>query len=227
MSPAASRPQPDLAAGGPVLFDHREVKSGIPALLAAAGIDVAPAQLPAGDYVISDRVVVERKTGADLAASIKDRRLFEQIDRLRAAYAAVVLLVEGNPVHISAASWQGALGRVLVSGIAVLRTRDAGESAAWLLRIRHLEGKGPSEVRGRPRIRRPTEDVEAVAQDVLSCLPGISSVGARRLLAHFGSLAAVFAASEIELRRVPGIGPVRSAELARLFHHSALGRMNP
>jgi ERCC4-type nuclease len=201
-----------------VLFDHREAKSGIPATLAAAGIDVAPVQLPAGDYVVSDRLVVERKTGADLAASIKDRRLFEQIERLRAAYTAVVLLVEGEPVHISSASWKGALGRVLATGVAVLQTDDAADSAAWLLRLHRLEGKGPAEARGRPRIRRPTDDLEATAEDVLGCLPGISTVTARRLIAHFGSLAAIFGAEEAELRRVPGIGPVRGAELARLFH---------
>src|SRR3954453_18359340 len=90
---------------GTVVFDHREIRSGIPDALAAAGIDLKPEQLPAGDYVLSDRLVVERKTGADLAASIKDRRLFEQIGRLKASFAAVVLVVEGEPVHISEASW--------------------------------------------------------------------------------------------------------------------------
>jgi ERCC4-type nuclease len=176
-----------------------------------------PARLPAGDYVVSDRLVVERKTGADLAASIKDRRLFEQIERLREAYAAVVLLVEGEPVHIARRSWEGALGRALVSGVGVLRTADAAESAAWLVRLHRLEGKGPSEARGRPRTRRPPEDLRRVAEDVLGCLPGISTVGAGRLLDHFGSLAATFAADEAQLRAVTGIGPVRAAELARLF----------
>ena len=54
----------------------------------------------------------------------------------------------------------------------------------------------------------------------MRCLPGISTVGARRLLEHFGSLRAVFTADERELRAVPGIGPVRSAALARLFGES-------
>jgi ERCC4-type nuclease len=200
-----------------VLYDHREARSGIPDTLTASGIPVRAEQLPAGDYVLSDRLVVERKTGADLAASIKDRRLFEQIDRLREAYPAVVLIVEGEPVHISEASWKGALGRVLVTGVAVLRTDGADDTAAWIERLHRLEGKGPSDVRGRPRPRRPTEDLELVAEDVLTCLPGISTVGARRLLAHFGSLAGVFTAGETELRAVAGIGPVRAAALARLF----------
>ena len=203
-----------------MVFDHREVRSGIPDALAAAGIDLRPEQLPAGDYVISDRLVVERKTGADLAASIKDRRLFEQVARLKSSFEAVVLVVEGEPVHISEASWQGALARALASGASLLRTEDAGETAMWLARFHRLEGKPPSEVRGRPIPRRPTSDLLDVAEDVLRCLPGISTVGARRLLEHFGSLRAVFAAGEPELRAVPGIGPVRSAALAQLFRES-------
>src|SRR4051794_11288641 len=102
----------------PVLYDHRERRSGIPAALQKAGIDVAVEQLPVGDYILSDRLVVERKTGADLAASIKDRRLFDQVERLEEAYPAVVLIVEGTPIHISEASWRGALGRVLATGAA-------------------------------------------------------------------------------------------------------------
>jgi ERCC4-type nuclease len=200
-----------------LLYDHREARSGIPDRLAAAGIDVRAESLPVGDYVVSDRVVVERKTGADLAASIKDRRLFEQLARLAEAYPAVVLVVEGEPVHISRGSWRGALGRALLAGASVVPTDGPGDTAAWLEQLHRLEGKGPSEARGRPRVRRPTDDDAQTAQDVLMCLPGISTVGARRLLEHFGSLTAVFAAGEPELRAVRGVGPVRAAALARLF----------
>ena len=201
----------------PLLYDHRERRSGVPERLRAAGVPVSAGQLPAGDYVVSDRVVVERKTGADLAASVKDRRLFEQVARLADAYPAVVLLVEGEPVHIGRQSWRGALGRVLLAGVAVVLTDDPSDSAAWIERLYRLEAKGPSEARGRPRARRPTDDVARVAEDVLGCLPGVSTVGARRLLAHFGSLERVFGADEAALRAAPGFGPARSAALASLF----------
>ena len=200
-----------------ILYDHREIRSGIPDDLAARGIDLRPESLPAGDYVLSDRLIVERKTGSDLAASIKDRRLFEQVDRLAAAYRAVVVVVEGEPVHIAAGSWKGALGRILLSGASVVTTEDPEETADWLVRLHRLEEAGPSEPRGLPRVRRPTEDRQRTAQDVLTCLPGISTVGAQRLLAHFGSLAELFAADADELREVPGIGPVRAETLAALF----------
>jgi DNA excision repair protein ERCC-4 len=199
-----------------VLYDHRERRSGIPDALADLGIVVVAEQLPVGDYVLSDQLVVERKTGADLAASIKDRRLFEQVERLEAAYAAVVLIVEGTPVHISEASWRGALGRVLAAGAAMLMTGDEHETADWIALLHRQAEAGPSQARGRPRPR-----VEPQAADILGCMPGISTVGANRLLEHFGSLRAVFAATEAELRAVRGIGRVRAAALARLFEQGA------
>jgi DNA excision repair protein ERCC-4 len=200
-----------------MLVDHREARSGIPELLATSGIEVLLEQLPAGDYVVSDRLVAERETGADLAASIKDRRLFDQIERLKATYEAVVLIIEGEPVHISQASWHGALARALVSGASVLHTGRPSETAAWLVLLHRLEGKPPSEVRRRAAPRRPTSDRRQVAEDVLTCLPGVSTVGARRLLAHFGSLRAVFGAQHQQLLDVAGIGPIRAAALAELF----------
>jgi ERCC4-type nuclease len=206
---------------GPVLYDHRETASGVPDRLAAHGVAVLPHPLAAGDYVLSDRLIVERKTGPDLAASIKDRRLFEQVERLTAAYPGVALLVEGEPTDIARQSWMGALARVLLSGVAIVRTSGPAETAEWLARLYRIEGKGPSEPRGLPRVRRPTDDLARVAEDVLMSLPGISTVGAQRLLAHFGSLAAVFAADEAALREVRGIGPVRARLLAELFRASA------
>jgi ERCC4-type nuclease len=204
-----------------LLFDHGERRSGIPTELDRLGVDAHATRLPAGDYVVSDRLVVERKGATDLAASIKDRRLFEQLTRLADAYASVVLIVEGNPVHIHEAAWKGALGRALTLGASVLRTSDARETAEWLARLYRLESKPASEPRGTPRVRRPTQDDVQTAEDVLRCLPGISTVGAGRLLAHFGSLEGVFAARHQDLLQVRGIGPVRAQALDQLFHVTA------
>src|SRR3954452_9770576 len=147
-----------------LLFDYGERRSGVPAELERLGVDVQAARLPAGDYVVSDRLVVERKGPTDLAASIKDRRLFEQLSRLADAYPSVVLIVEGDPVHMHEAAWQGALGRALTLGASVLRTRDAYETAAWLARLYRLEDKPASAPRGVPRVRRLTKDVTQTAE---------------------------------------------------------------
>src|SRR3954469_11055935 len=204
-----------------LLFDHGERRSGVPATLERLGVAIRGTRLPAGDYLLSDRLIVERKGPTDLAASIKDRRLFEQIARLADAYASVVLIVEGDPVHMHQAAWQGALGRALTLGASVLRTTDARDTAEWIARLYRLEGKPATKPRGAPRVRRPTEDDLQTAEDVLRSLPGISTVGAGRLLAHFGSLEHVFAARREELLEVRGIGPVRARTLDPLFRTSA------
>jgi ERCC4-type nuclease len=204
-----------------LVFDHGERRSGVPARLERLGVDVHGARLPAGDYIVSDRLAVERKGATDLAASIKDRRLFEQLARLADAYPSVVLIVEGEPVHIHEAAWQGALGRALTLGASVLRTKDAHDTAEWIARLYRLEGKPASRPHGTPRVRRPAEDDLQTAEDVLRCLPGIATVGAGRLLAHFGSLERVFAARHHELLEVRGIGPVRARTLDQLFRAQA------
>jgi ERCC4-type nuclease len=58
-------------AARPVLYDHREALSGIPESLLASGIEVEAVQLPVGDYIVSDRVAVKRKTGAILRRQSK------------------------------------------------------------------------------------------------------------------------------------------------------------
>jgi ERCC4-type nuclease len=53
---------------------------------------------------------------------------------------------------------------------------------------------------------------------MLSAVPGISHVAARRILRHFGPVAHVSAATERELRAVPGIGPRRASQLRGALH---------
>jgi ERCC4-type nuclease len=171
--------------------------------------------LAVGDYILSERLVIERKTASDLVASIKDRRLWEQADRLKEAYPAVILIVEGEVERFPDEGWKGALGSVMaMGGISVLTTSDVDESAAWIARLARREAKGPVRARGG---KRKPKDPDRLLESILTSLPGISGVGAAKLLEHFGTVAAVFAANENELLAVPGVGRKRAHELAMLF----------
>ena len=55
------------------------------------------ADLPVGDYVLGPGLAVERKGPADLGASIRDGRLFDQAERLQSVFPQAVLLLEGRP----------------------------------------------------------------------------------------------------------------------------------
>ena len=200
-----------------IIYDHREERSTIPGLLALEGFSMEAKQLPVGDYILSERLIIERKTANDLIASIKDRRLWEQAERLKEAYPVVVLLIEGTPERFPVEGWKGALGSILtMGGISVLPTQDIDESCEWIARLAKREQKGPSGARGG---KRKSKDSDKLAEGVISSLPGISTKGARALLEHFKTLNGVFNADAAALQEVPGIGKKRAEEMAKVFHH--------
>jgi DNA excision repair protein ERCC-4 len=207
----------DVAGVGPVLVDHRERGSAISEALVAAGLEVQMTDLPVGDYVLGPGLAVERKGSADLGASIRDGRLFDQAVRLQSTFAQAVLLVEGEPRGISEDAWRGAVCRLVEDGFTVLHSLDAEDSAAWIVRLAKRARRAvPSTHTEGPR--RAPRHPSAQAEAMLSVVPGISGSMARSLLAAYGSIAAVAAGAPDGLRRHPGIGRVRAARLAEALH---------
>src|SRR4051812_31684151 len=83
-----------------IVVDHRERRAGIPAMLATFGMSVDERALAVGDYVIvPGQIGVERKSPRDFALSIQHRRLFEQAERLKAAFATPIVVVEGASLY--------------------------------------------------------------------------------------------------------------------------------
>jgi DNA excision repair protein ERCC-4 len=202
---------------GPVLVDRRERGSAIPEALVAAGLDVQLTDLPVGDYVLGLDLAVERKSSADLGASIRDGRIFDQAVRMQSAFAQAVLMVEGEPSGIAPDAWRGAVCRLVEDGFTVLHSLDVEDSAAWIIRLaKRARRAGPTNHTDGPR--RAQRHPSAQAEAILSVVPGISTVMARSLLSDFGSVAAVAAAAPEGLRRHPGIGRVRAARLGEALH---------
>ncbi|NVM02802.1 MAG: hypothetical protein HWN67_10725 [Candidatus Helarchaeota archaeon] len=78
-----------------IIVDKREPKKIID-LLKQEDIEVKMQNLDVGDYIISDSLAIERKSGRDFVSSItQDRRnLFEQLMRLSETYELPILLIE-------------------------------------------------------------------------------------------------------------------------------------
>lgn len=204
---------------GPVLVDHRERGSTIPAALRAAGLEVRLTDLPVGDYVLGPGLAVERKGPNDLGASIRDGRIFDQATRLQSAFPQAVLLIEGEPQGIAEDAWRGAVCRLVEDGFTVLHSLDDEDSAAWVVRLaKRARRAGPTTRTEGPR--RAPRHPSAQAEAMLAVVPGISTTMARSLLASFGSLAAVAAAAPDGLRGHPGIGRVRAQRLAEALRAS-------
>src|SRR3989344_5715391 len=115
-----------------IAVDHREPDE-ICDSLEAMGAEIEIKQLELGDYQLSDRLVVERKTRQDFEASIIDGRLFSQIADLSSAVQRVVLIVEGNPPSDSRLSKPALLGAYssIISdfGCAIFFTRSPQATA--------------------------------------------------------------------------------------------------
>ncbi|MCJ7455157.1 DEAD/DEAH box helicase [Candidatus Bathyarchaeota archaeon] len=204
-----------------IIVDSRELGSATTRELSKYDIAITPETLSIGDFIISDRTAVERKTVEDFVASIIDGRLFEQVSNLKSAYEMPILLIEGEGFqtsrNIAPEAVMGAVASVIVDfGVPVVWTRSPSESALLLLSIaRREQSKG--ERRPRIRMERKPESLAHEQEFVIAGLPLIDTVLARRLLRAFGTIEKVFLASEQELQNVEGIGRKISDRIRKLL----------
>ena len=79
-----------------IVVDSRELGSPTTRELSKYDILITQETLSIGDFIISDRTAIERKTVDDFASSIIDGRLFEQMSNLKSAYDMPILMIEGE-----------------------------------------------------------------------------------------------------------------------------------
>ncbi|MEW5937697.1 MAG: DEAD/DEAH box helicase [Candidatus Thermoplasmatota archaeon] len=203
-----------------VLVDTRELNSQVAKELAKLGLEVISEALEIGDYIVSDRIAVERKEAEDFLTSLMDQRLFQQLGALKRAYQRPVLLIEGEGLftkrNIAEEAIYGALASIIAGfGIPVIFSKDAVETsryiAAMVKRERSEGGRLPM------RSSKPKMLLHEQQEFVIEGLPGISATLAQRLLTHFGSVRAVISATEEELREVKGIGKTTAREISRII----------
>ncbi len=206
--------------GVEVVIDQRELDSSIAKSLSTHDELVTRLEtLAVGDYVLSDRVAVERKSAADFVDSMldADRSLFQQVGELSRAYARPVLIVEGTNLYgqrdIDPNAIRGALASLAVDfGISVLRTESEADTTELLATIARRE----QETRDREVSvhGEKTRKTRAEQQEyVVSSIADIGPITARSLLEHFGSVEAVMTAREEDLLAVDGVGSVTAERI--------------
>jgi ERCC4-type nuclease len=210
-----------------IAYDHRERRSGVPQRLERLGLVLEPRDLGSADYVLSPRLAVVRKTEAALAPWVLLGRFERAVDAVRASHPVVVVVLQRSSGAVPDGVRRSVLARLARRGVAVLAAAGPDEAAAWIARLARQEGRGPGGADlPAGSLGRKARDLDRVAEDLVAWLPGVSHVGALRLLEHFGSVRALSAASAEEIRAVRGFGPKRSAAVeAALSHrhgHSAL-----
>jgi Fanconi anemia group M protein len=196
----------------PVIYvDIRELRSGIVKYLENE-TEVFPTTLEVGDYILSERVGVERKTAQDLINSLVDgnRDLFLQLSDLSKTFSRPILIVEGEDVYsvrnVHPNAIKGLFASITVDfGIPIVFTKDKEETAEFLKIVARREQEERGErpiVHGKKTFKTLSERQEYV----VSSIPGVGPKVAKNLLKKFGSVEKVMSASEEELKKAPLVG---------------------
>jgi ERCC4-related helicase len=205
-----------------IIIDHRESRSPIMRFLSQKDITVETQQLDVGDYIVSSRIGVERKTVDDFLGSLIDGKLFVQMKNLRATYSRPLLLVEGEGLltkrNISHNAIFGSIASIIVDfGIPIITTHSPQETADFLsimAQREQKEGDRAVAIRGEKTAHTLSEQQQFLVEGI----PNISVVLAKRLLQHFGSVRSLANASEKDLSQVNGIGKNIAAEIFKILN---------
>jgi ERCC4-related helicase len=204
-----------------VITDTRELAAPVTRELSRLGIIVRSEALEVGDFVLSDRVAVERKDVGDFASSIIDGRLFEQAAKLKEAYMKPIIVVEGESLtgsgRVRPEAMMGAYASILVDyGIPIAWTREPSETAQLIFAVARRE---QVQERRLPRIMTASKpsSVERQQEFIVSSLPNVDNTRAKRLLSRFQTIERIFQASKEDLMSVSGIGERISEEIRRVL----------
>lgn len=77
-----------------IIVDVREFRSSLPSLIHARSIEIVPAMLTVGDYILSPNLCVERKSVRDLISSLNNGRIYNQAAAMVRYYRHAILLIE-------------------------------------------------------------------------------------------------------------------------------------
>jgi Fanconi anemia group M protein len=201
-----------------IIVDHREFNSGVVRELSRNEYRVVSRQLGVADFVLSDRVGVERKEVRDFVGSLLGGRLFHQLRDLRGAYSRPLLLLEGENVYgvsgVSQESIMGALASIVTDyAVPIIFTKNDKETAGILMAIARRE-QGEGRI---PAIRgeKGSLSLPERQQFIVEGLPHVSGTLSQRLLAQLGSVYNVFNAGVDELSQVKGVGRKTAEEVHR------------
>jgi len=203
-----------------IYADKREIGTKVYDILKKR-CNVREKQLTVADYLLSKNVACERKKSSDFLMSLIDGRLFEQIQRLKEAYQGAFLILEGNvwdeDINVHPNAVRGAIAAIAIDfSLPIIWTNNQLETADMLFTIAKREQEDKKSRIG-IRSKRKFLSKNQQQEYIVSGLPKISNVLAKRLLKHFKTPEKVFAASEQELQQVEGIGEVMAKNIRKIL----------
>ena len=157
-----------------------------------------------GDYLIGS-IAIERKTLPDFLNSLVQKRLFEQLSRLKSCYPVSFLIVESFDTSLvgNTAVLYGAILHIMLGiNIKIIFTQSGQQTAEVILLLAGKKSAQTSTIIHQPKqISFQERQIQ-----LLESIPQVGRARAMTLLHHFHTLDRLFGATEEELRSISGIG---------------------
>lgn len=208
-----------------IFADNRESRSTVFKALDRLGADLNICELDVGDFILSERVGVERKTAEDALSSFigeESGKIFRQCRDLALAYSRPILMLECDlpelfSRNINQGSIWGMLRSILWNGCAIEFTHTSEGTARRLFELADQEQNGKDsnfQPHGKRSHLSKNDQLIYTLSSLTNCNIGTDT--ARILLERFGSIEKVATSGIGELDDVPGIGKP-TAEKIREF----------
>ncbi|KAG8126721.1 hypothetical protein E2320_021852 [Naja naja] len=194
-----------------ILVDNREISSGpevISTLKTVHGVKVEICSLGSCDYIVSNRLAVERKCQAELVNNIHQSKMVQRMQQLKNKFDRICIIVEKER---------------LKTGIKVLFSACQVETADLLKELALVEQ------RKNTAIRVPTE-VEGPRQDVFRfylSIPCVSYTLALALCHHFGPLKEMANSTPREMAGRTQVNQQKAEEVYRYIQYTFDSQMLP
>jgi ERCC4-type nuclease len=209
-------------------IDDREFDWLVTRLTDVENLHVIRTRLPLGDFRARHagrELLFERKTSADLVASLQDGRMTTQVRALSEHGSPCCFIVEGGvfgsrglPITKLAA-----MQSRLVFGVRmpVVETLDRAHTAYTLVTCIRDHFFGVGDKFDLEPVRLKSAGPVEIAKVMLETIPGISPTRSAALLRRFGSLAGISRATVERIAEIDGIGKKTAEKLHEVLRAGA------
>ena len=203
-----------------IIIDKRERNSNVIDGLKKKGFEIEIKTLPVGDYILSNRVCIERKTISDFESSLISGRLFDQIKRAKEAYEFPIVLIEGtaDEFRLNLKSIIGAIVSIYTEyRVQVIFCFDVFESVGIIAKIIERE---QIKKYNEPSLKGGTKAYtdNQFKEHIVGNIPGIGPKLARQLLLKFRNIRNIANADVDELTKIEKIGKIKAQKIQEILN---------
>ncbi|KAM3918512.1 Fanconi anemia group M protein [Leptodactylus fuscus] len=209
-----------------ILVDSREISSGpevITYLRTTHGVTVDICSLGGCDYIVSNRLSVERRSQSEFSNNTNRNKLVDRIQHLNSMFERVCLIVEKDRVKPGETSrlfqrtkyYDSTLSSLISAGVQVLFSSGQEETAGLLKELASLEQRKSNA------ISVPTQ-VSGHKQEALNfylSIPNVSYITALNLCHHFTSVRQMANCSVEEIVSKGKVSKQKAEEIYRYLHY--------